>query len=66
MACIGMDQSAGDEAVPLILFGNCRRIKNEVVNYFLIAKAADGNQGRYDDNDDGDIQVHKNYTNLRE
>jgi hypothetical protein len=35
---IGMNQTAGEKSVPLISFRDCRRIKDQIVDNFLVAE----------------------------
>ena len=46
-----MYQSAGDKTIPLILFGDGRGIKDQVINDFLITEGTERNNNRNDDND---------------
>ncbi len=46
-----MNQTTTKKTVPLLIIGYCRRIKNQVVNDFLVAECCKGNQAGNDDND---------------
>ena len=39
-----MNKTTGKKAPPLFLLGNGRRIKNKIINDFLVAEAADRNK----------------------
>ena len=41
MRNIGMDQSTANETVPLIMMGYRRRVEDQIINNFLIAKTAE-------------------------
>src|SRR5687768_8649022 len=43
---IGMYEPATEEPVPLISFANSRRIKDQVIDYFLVAESAHRNNAR--------------------
>jgi hypothetical protein len=38
MEKIGMDKATGQKAIPLPVIGNGRRVKNEVVENFIVTK----------------------------
>ena len=48
---ISMYQSAGDKTIPLILFGDGRGIKDQVIYDFLITEGTERNNNRNDDDD---------------
>jgi hypothetical protein len=50
---IGMYQPAGNKAVPLPLPVYCGRIKDQVIDYFLVAERGKRNNTGNDNNDEG-------------
>jgi len=50
---IGMYQSAGKESVPLISFGDCWWIKDQIVYKFLVAETVERYKASDDDNNKG-------------
>ena len=57
MSVVGMNEPARDEAVILIVVGNSRRIKDEIVHDLLIAERGNRNKDSDDDNNDRDRQL---------
>jgi hypothetical protein len=47
-----MDEPTAKKTVPLIMLTHGRRVKDQVVHYFLIAESADGNDTGNDDNNE--------------
>jgi len=58
MGKIGMNESTGKKAIPLISMSNCRRIKNKVANHFLIIKSSDRNKRCKNNDDERNCKIH--------
>ena len=58
MSPVGMYNSAGEEPIPLISFGNGGRIKNKVIDQFMVGESANGYRGGEKNDGEGDGEGH--------
>jgi hypothetical protein len=46
-----MQKAGCNEAIPLMLFGNGRRVEDKIIHYFLVVEPAKRNKNCNDNND---------------